>query len=117
MRRDIPFTDNLIDGKFRSSGEQRERSVVLAGDGTAVVYCGSGVTACHNALAIESVGLPLPCVSVGSWSGLSTDPHRHIVTGPNPRSADGQATYLSLLYWRDVSRNRREMPPKSTLTE
>lgn len=42
----------------------------------AIVYCGSGVTACHNALAIEAAGYPRPKVYVGSWSGWSTDPDR-----------------------------------------
>ncbi len=34
----------------------------------AVVYCGSGTTACHNLVAMASAGLPLPRLYVGSWS-------------------------------------------------
>lgn len=80
----LPFTDNLIDGRFRAPGEQRDRFAVLTDDVAAIVYCGSGVTACHNALAIEAAGLPRPRVYVGSWSGWSTDPYRPIATGPEP---------------------------------
>ena len=62
-------------------GELAERFETLAGDPDAVVYCGSGVTACHNALAIERAGLPRPRVYVGSWSGWIADPSRPIATG------------------------------------
>jgi thiosulfate/3-mercaptopyruvate sulfurtransferase len=48
------------------------------------VYCGSGVTACHNALAMEHAGLPTPRVYVGSWSGWIADPDRPIATGAAP---------------------------------
>lgn len=54
----------------------------LGPDTPAIVYCGSGVTACFNALAIEAAGLPAPTVYVGSWSGWSTEPERPIATGP-----------------------------------
>ena len=46
-----------------------------------IVSCGSGVTACFNALAMEAAGLPRPKVYVGSWSGWSTDPTRPVATG------------------------------------
>ncbi len=55
-------------------------------DGTppaeAVMYCGSGVTACHNLLAMEHAGLAGPRLFVGSWSEWSSDPSRPIETGP-----------------------------------
>jgi thiosulfate/3-mercaptopyruvate sulfurtransferase len=41
-------------------------------------YCGSGVAACHNALAMEVAGLPGSRVYVGSWSEWSRDPGRPI---------------------------------------
>lgn len=69
----LAFTGNLIDGRFRLRSEQPERFAVLANDGGAIVYCASGVTACHNAIAIEAVGLLLPRVYAGSWSGWSTE--------------------------------------------
>jgi thiosulfate/3-mercaptopyruvate sulfurtransferase len=74
----LPFQENLAAGRFRSPAELRERFSAVAEDPTPIVYCGSGVTACHNALAMEHAGLPRPRVYVGSWSGWSTDPSRPI---------------------------------------
>ena len=52
-----------------------------------VMYCGSGVTACHNLLAMEHAGLPGARLYVGSWSEWSADPERPVETGPaRPRS-------------------------------
>jgi thiosulfate/3-mercaptopyruvate sulfurtransferase len=48
----------------------------------AVMYCGSGVTACQNLLAMEHAGLPGARLYVGSWSEWSSDPSRPIETGP-----------------------------------
>ena len=48
----------------------------------AVMYCGSGVTACHNLLAMEHAGLPGSPLYTGSWSEWSSDPSRPIETGP-----------------------------------
>lgn len=80
----LPFTDNLIDGSFRPVDEQRQRFSAVAADPQAIVYCGSGVTACHNALAIHAAGLPMPRVYVGSWSGWSTENGRPSATGNMP---------------------------------
>lgn len=76
-----PFAGNLVDGRFRPPAELAARFADVADDRSAVVYCGSGVTACHNALAIESAGLSRPRVYVGSWSGWSSDPDRPVATG------------------------------------
>jgi thiosulfate/3-mercaptopyruvate sulfurtransferase len=43
--------------------------------------CGSGVTACHNLLAMEHAGLAGSRLYVGSWSEWITDPKRPIATG------------------------------------
>ena len=77
----LPFADNLIDGRWRGTANLHDRFGLLTSDPCAIVYCGSGVTACHNALAIEAAGLDRPRVYVGSWSGWSTDPSRPIATG------------------------------------
>ncbi len=49
-----------------------------------IVSCGSGVTACHDAFAIELAGLPPARLYVGSWSDWSSDPSRPIATGAAP---------------------------------
>jgi len=41
-----------------------------------VHYCGSGVAACHNLLAMEIAGLPGARLYAGSWSEWSADPMR-----------------------------------------
>lgn len=47
-----------------------------------VMYCGSGVSACHNLLAMEHAGLHGTKLYPGSWSEWSSDPSRPVETGP-----------------------------------
>jgi thiosulfate/3-mercaptopyruvate sulfurtransferase len=72
--RSLPCRDNLdSDGRFLPIDTLRER-FRAAGvvDGAAVVsYCGSGVTACHNLLALEFAGLGQGRLYPGSWSQYS----------------------------------------------
>jgi thiosulfate/3-mercaptopyruvate sulfurtransferase len=49
-----------------------------------VHQCGSGVTACHNALAMDIAGLAGHKVYAGSWSEWCADPARPVRTGLNP---------------------------------
>jgi thiosulfate/3-mercaptopyruvate sulfurtransferase len=49
----------------------------------AVMYCGSGVTASHNLLAMEHAGLRGTKLYAGSWSEWSSDPARPVETGPS----------------------------------
>ncbi len=74
--------DNLAaDGTFKKAASLRaEFDAVLAGrnPGDVINYCGSGVSACHNALAMEIAGLTGSRVYPGSWSEWSADPARPI---------------------------------------
>lgn len=76
------FRDNLdADGCFRSAAELRgEFLALLAGvdPAQAVMQCGSGVTACHNLLAMEIAGLPGARLYAGSWSEWCSDPARPV---------------------------------------
>jgi thiosulfate/3-mercaptopyruvate sulfurtransferase len=77
------FTDNLANGRFRSPAELKARFEAMgveSGD-PVVCYCGSGVTATHNILALLLAGYPEPALYPGSWSGWITDPSRPIATG------------------------------------
>jgi len=75
-----PYADNLqSDGRFRPKDSLRKRFKELAGATPAenvVFYCGSGVTAAHNILAMTHAGLGEPRLYVGSWSEWITDPSR-----------------------------------------
>ena len=82
----VLFNDNLdADGRFLPTVDLHARfAPIVEGDTSPIVYCGSGVTACHNALAMEHAGLGLPRVYVGSWSGWTADPDRSVATGATP---------------------------------
>jgi thiosulfate/3-mercaptopyruvate sulfurtransferase len=79
----FPYTDNLAaDGRFKSPAELLERFKELKHSFLRpVCYCGSGVTACHNILAITHAGLYMPDLYAGSWSEWITDPRRPVATG------------------------------------
>ncbi|MDT4949354.1 MAG: thiosulfate/3-mercaptopyruvate sulfurtransferase [Pseudonocardiales bacterium] len=76
-----PWGGNLAaDGRFRDSEALRER--FAAADGRpAIAYCGSGVTACHDLLAMELAGLTSTALYAGSWSQWGADPQRPTETG------------------------------------
>lgn len=77
------FKDNLqADGRFKGAAQLREEWLTLLGDPqAAVMQCGSGVTACHNLLALEVAGLAGARLYPGSWSEWSSDPQRPVATG------------------------------------
>ncbi|WP_144832300.1 sulfurtransferase [Microbacterium sp. BH-3-3-3] len=82
-----PTTENVgDDGRFRAPDELRSRFRMLgAEDGMSVgVYCGSGVTAAHQAVALTLAGFE-PRVFAGSWSQWSNHPELPVATGPEPR--------------------------------
>lgn len=80
-----PFSLSLRDGRFKPAAELREQlAPKLSGrkPGEVVVMCGSGVTACHQLLAMEHAGLHGARVYAGSWSGWISDPSHPVATGP-----------------------------------
>jgi len=83
-----PFTGNLdADGRFLPVGELKARFAALLGDrdaDAAVVYCGSGVTACQDLLALEHAGLHGARLYAGSWSEWVRDESRPVRTGDKP---------------------------------
>ncbi|MEO8938518.1 MAG: sulfurtransferase [Burkholderiaceae bacterium] len=80
-----PMAYNLqADGRFKDAAALRSAfDTTLAGRSpeTVVQSCGSGVTACHNLLAMERAGLPGAALYAGSWSAWSSDPARPIERG------------------------------------
>jgi thiosulfate/3-mercaptopyruvate sulfurtransferase len=81
-----PFRHNLAaDGRFKSPEALREELSAMLGSrsaDTVVHQCGSGVSACHNMLAMAHAGLPVGRLYVGSWSEWCADPARPVATGP-----------------------------------
>lgn len=80
------FQLNLgADGRFRPAAELRDAFELLLGGrapAEVVHQCGSGVTACHNLLAMEVAGLPGSALYPGSWSEWCADPSRPVASGP-----------------------------------
>ncbi|MFT3757059.1 MAG: sulfurtransferase [Pseudoxanthomonas sp.] len=79
--RNRPFALNLRDGKFKPKDELRaelEQAIAPQAPQDIVLMCGSGVTACHQLLAFEHVGLHGAKVFPGSWSGWISDPTRPV---------------------------------------
>jgi thiosulfate/3-mercaptopyruvate sulfurtransferase len=83
----MPCTANLgPDQRFLPATALRERWSPLAGrgnDAPLVAMCGSGISACHNLLALELAGFPGARLYAGSWSEWITDPSRPVATGEN----------------------------------
>jgi thiosulfate/3-mercaptopyruvate sulfurtransferase len=80
------FQRNLDEhGLLRTSPELRDQWSVVLGDvpvDRVVCYCGSGVQACHNLLALEHAGLRGAKLYPGSWSEWSSDPARPVEPAP-----------------------------------
>lgn len=83
--RNRPYAQNVNpDGTFKPAAVLREEYASLLGStplGRVVHQCGSGVTACHNLLAMEIAGLPGTRLYPGSWSEWCADPSRPVATG------------------------------------
>jgi len=82
--RNLPCRDNVdAEGRFLPILELRERFAdVGVTDGESVIsYCGSGVTACHQLVALEHAGFGPGRLYPGSWSQYSSDPERPAAVG------------------------------------
>jgi thiosulfate/3-mercaptopyruvate sulfurtransferase len=81
----FPYSRNLReDGRFLAAEQLRELWLRLIGGRKAsevIAMCGSGVTACHNLLAMEAAGLPGAKLYAGSWSEWIRDPARAVARG------------------------------------
>jgi len=77
------FKNNLQeDGSFKPAPQLREEwRAVIDSPQAAVMQCGSGVTACHNLLALEVAGLPGAALYPGSWSEWCSDAARPVARG------------------------------------
>lgn len=79
----VPTSRNLADdGRFRDAAELRSAyaDVGALEGGSVAVYCGSGVTAAHDVLALDLLGVRA-ALYPGSWSGWITDPDRPVERG------------------------------------
>jgi thiosulfate/3-mercaptopyruvate sulfurtransferase len=84
-----PFAKNLRDEaapRMKAPGELREwyASLGAVPGRPVVVYCGSGVNACHNLLGLQLAGVADARLYEGSWSDWSADPDLPAATGPAP---------------------------------
>lgn len=76
----LPFMDNLNeDFTWKTKTEIKARFEEFQSSKN-LIYCGSGVTACHNLLGLRYAGYPLADIYGGSWSHYITDPNRPIAT-------------------------------------
>ncbi|MFS8608932.1 MAG: sulfurtransferase [Gammaproteobacteria bacterium] len=84
--RSAPSSENLgADGRFlpKEALRQRFERIIGARRGQEIVcYCGSGITAAHNVLALVHAGFDEPRLYAGSWSEWITRPERGVETGP-----------------------------------
>ncbi len=82
--RNAPTAVNLDEnGRFQPPDVLRDTYVRLGvnAENSPIVYCGSGVTACHDLLALERAGFGRARLYAGSWSQWSADPGREVATG------------------------------------
>ena len=77
------FKDNLLpDGRFKPGPQlKQEFAPLFSSAPAAIMQCGSGVTACHNLLAMEVAGLHGASLYPGSWSEWCANPARPVATG------------------------------------
>jgi thiosulfate/3-mercaptopyruvate sulfurtransferase len=111
--RNAPWAAVLSDGSLRDNDElvdHYHRLGIRTGD-DAVAYCGSGVSACLNIVALEHIGFAAPRLFVASWSGWASDDGAPIETG---ESVEPVVTDRSPL---DAVRALRKARQKNRLAE
>ena len=103
-----PWAANLdpATGRFLDPDALRDRYRSLGVDGErgAIAQCGSGLTACHDVLALRLAGLAPARLYEGSWSDWVSDDSRPVATGPEPGE-----------WGRDLRPSSRGGPPRRTL--
>ena len=94
--RNHPFAGNLdAEGRFLDPGQLRrawENTLRGSSPQELIAMCGSGVTACHNLLALEVAGLAGARLYPGSWSEWITDPARPVARGPEHHPGEDSGT-------------------------
>lgn len=82
----VPWSDNLdAGGRLRPMHELHQRYAAAgAGERPVIAYCGSGVTAALDLLALELAGIGGGRLYAGSWSDWCSDARRPAATGPTP---------------------------------
>jgi thiosulfate/3-mercaptopyruvate sulfurtransferase len=86
----LPTSSLLEGGALRPVGAVRELATAagIAADAEVIAYCGSGVTACFDLLALETVGVR-GRLYAPSWSAWAADPARPVATSRSDEPADG----------------------------
>lgn len=77
----LPFAGNLADGRFLAPSALAERYAAVATASTVVAYCGSGVTAAHDLMALEAAGVRGAKLYAGSWSDWVSYEDAPVATG------------------------------------
>ncbi len=79
-----PYAENLEGGRFRAPQALRDRFAPLAAAREVVVYCGSGVSAAHDLMALEAAGIHGAKLYAGSWSDWVSHPDAPVALGAEP---------------------------------
>ena len=79
--RNLPFAGNYENGKLKDKDALKERFADVSDAKEVIVYCGSGVSAANNLLALEEVGVVGAKLYVGSWSDWSSYEDTPVATG------------------------------------
>jgi len=81
-----PWSENLLDGKFLPVGDlaSKYRNLGVTSDREVIAYCGSGITACHDLIALELAGFGGAKLYEGGWSDWAAQPNLPVAIGEDP---------------------------------